>query len=78
MNHKIPDILPDTPPNIPTSSKKLNQSGNWQVIAMSNLVHDMLTTMKQKYDDSNGDISCSEEVYPQVDTLIIEHLLNYM
>jgi len=54
--------LPDTPPHIPTSSKKPNPSGNWQVIAMSNLVHHMLTTMKQKYDENNGDLSCSEEV----------------
>lgn len=54
--------MPDTPPHIPTSSKRSNPSGNWQVIAMSNLVHQMLTTMKQKYDETNGDLSCSEEV----------------
>jgi hypothetical protein len=78
LNHKIPDTLLDTPPNIPTSSKKSNQSGNWQVIATSNLVRDMLTTMKQKYDGSNGNLSCSEEVNIRFNTSIAEHLLNYM
>ncbi|GAN11073.1 hypothetical protein MAM1_0464d10628 [Mucor ambiguus] len=79
LNHKIPDSLPDTPPHIPTSSKKSNLSGNWQVIAMSNLIHHMLTTMKQKYDDNNGDLSCSEEIISYMeDSLQLVYLYSTM
>ncbi|KAK4518929.1 uncharacterized protein ATC70_009156 [Mucor velutinosus] len=79
LNHRIPDSLPDTPPHIPTSSKKPNPSGNWQVIAMSNLVHHMLTTMKQKYDENNGDLSCSEEVIGYMeDSLQLVYLYSTM
>ncbi|KAG1122053.1 hypothetical protein G6F42_011841 [Rhizopus arrhizus] len=79
LNHRMPDSLPDTPPNIPTSSKRSNQCGNWQVIAMSNLVHTMLVTMKQKYDENNGDLSCSEEIIGYMeDSLQLVYLYSTM
>lgn len=79
LNHRIPDSLPDTTPHIPTSSKRLNPSGNWQVIAMSSLVHHMLTTMKQKYDDNKGDLSCSEEIIGYMeDSLQLVYLYSTM
>ncbi|CEP09566.1 hypothetical protein [Parasitella parasitica] len=62
LTHKTSDTLLDTPPNTPAPIKKPNPSGNWQTIEMSNFVHEMLATMKQKYDDDNGDSSCSEEI----------------
>jgi hypothetical protein len=42
--------------------KATNNNGNWQPITMSSLVQTMLTDMKLKFDENNGDLSCSEEV----------------